>query len=73
MNSNDQVKMGLNTGGSEVGFSRVFAFLSQKGRAGGQGTSTSSIVSMGYRSQVTLDNRLYYALMYIECDTFDLP
>ena len=28
---------------------------------------------MGYRSQVTLDNRLYYALMYIECDTFDLP
>ena len=32
-----------------------------------------AIVSMGYRSQVTLDNRLYYALMYIECDTFDLP
>ena len=44
---------------------------------GGCGGLTSrlraAIVSMGYRSQVTLDNRLYYALMYIECDTFDLP
>ena len=34
---------------------------------------TEATVSMGYRSQVTLDVRLYYALMYIECDTFDLP
>ena len=46
----------------------LFFFVTQTNRA-----LRSTIVSMGYRSQVTLDNRLYYALMYIECDTFDLP